>query len=101
MYERNDTVQGPFFVEEDVAVFGMITGATTVRSGVVLELHGMVNGDLTIEPGGEAVIHGTVNGTVWNSGSASIYGTINDVVNATPECRTVIDKGALIRKRRA
>ncbi|MGA8027173.1 MAG: polymer-forming cytoskeletal protein [Bryobacteraceae bacterium] len=70
-------IEGPLSIEEDSTVHGMITAGATVR----------------------AFIHGTVNGTVWNRGNVVLYATIDDAVDVAPECSTVIDARALIRKR--
>jgi cytoskeletal protein CcmA (bactofilin family) len=100
MREFHGKIEGPFSIEEDLTLHGMITAGATVQSGVVLHLHGTITGDLTVERGGQAIIHGTVNGTVFNNGGdVSILGTVDDVADLSTESRTLIDSGALIRKR--
>ena len=64
----HDKIEGPFAIEEDLALYGMVTGGATLRRGVKLILHGTIAGDLTLEPGARAIIHGTVAGRICNEG---------------------------------
>ena len=64
----HDTIEGPFAIQEDLAVYGLITQGATLCEGVKLILHGTIAGDLTVEPGSRAIIHGTVEGRIYNKG---------------------------------
>ena len=99
MRQLQGKTEGPVSIEEDTSLHGMITIGATVRKGVVFTVHGMITGDLTVENGAEAIVHGMVNGTIWNSGQAVIFGTIDALVDSGPEARSVIDKRAFIRNR--
>ncbi|WP_404479199.1 hypothetical protein [Novosphingobium sp. BL-52-GroH] len=64
----HDNVEGPFAIEEDIALYGTITGAATLRSGFRLILHGTIAGSLTVERESPAIIHGTDAGRIFNYG---------------------------------
>ena len=97
MKDRNDKIEGPFLIDEDLAFQGMITGAATVRRGVMLELSGMIVGDLDIEAGARAIVRGSVQGTVRNHGGhVEIFGSVGAVVDLSSEAQTVVDAQALI-----
>ena len=100
MRKLQGKIEGPFSVEEDSTLHGMITVGAVVRKGVMFHVHGMITGDLTVESGAEAIVRGTVNGTIWNSGQVVVYGTIDALVDNAPESRSVVDRGALIRNGR-
>ena len=98
MRDRNDKIEGPFLVEENLLFRGMVTEGATVRSGVMLDLRGMITGDLDVDSGAQAIIHGTVNGTVRNHGGyVQIFGTVDAVVDLSPDAQTVVEPGALIK----
>lgn len=91
-------IEGPFFIDRDLAVHGMITELATVRSGCTLVLHGMVTGDLVVEAGARATIHGMVNGTVMNDGGhVEIFGMVDSVCDRSPTALTVIAPNARVR----
>ena len=50
----HDKIEGPFAIEEDLALYGMVIGSATLRSGIKLILHGTIAGDLILEPGARA-----------------------------------------------
>jgi cytoskeletal protein CcmA (bactofilin family) len=100
MRDRNDKIEGPFLIEENLLFRGMITVGATVRSGVMLDLRGTITGDLDVERGARAIINGTVNGTVRNHGGCvELFGTVDAVVDLSPEAQTVVKPGALIKGR--
>jgi predicted acyltransferase (DUF342 family) len=100
MQDRNDKIEGPFVIEENLLFRGMITAGATVRAGAVLDLRGMITGNLDVERGARAIIHGTVDGTVRNHGGhVEIFGTVDEVVDLSPEAQTVVKTGALIKGR--
>lgn len=91
-------IEGPFFVDRDLAVHGMITEHATVRAGFALALHGMVTGDLVVEAGARATIHGMVNGAVINNGGhVEIFGMVDSVRDRSPLAVTVIAPNARVR----
>lgn len=91
-----DKIEGPFIIDRDMRVNGMITVEATVEAGSTLYLHGMVTGDLIVKPGATAIVHGMVNGTVRNEGGqVEIYGKADRVAD-TGSTRTHIDPKAAI-----
>ncbi len=101
MRRVDDKLQGPVLIEEDLAVHGIVTGDATLSSGAKLVLHGTITGDLIIEPRAKAIIHGTVNGMVINDGGrAEIFGTVDVIMDRSPEAVTVVDPVASVRVRR-
>lgn len=65
-------------IENNTALFGTINGATSVWSGVTLNLHGTINGNLLLKDKSTVNLHGTVNGDVINDGGElKVFGTIN------------------------
>ena len=100
MQDRSDKIEGPVLIEEDLLFRGMITVGATVRSGKMLDLRGMITGDLDVEHGAQAIIHGTVNGAVRNHGGyVELFGTVDEVIDLSPEAQTVVASGALIKGR--
>lgn len=92
----HDKIEGPFVIDRDLRIHGMITKQATVASGRTLHLHGMVTGDLIVRPGATAIIHGMVNGTVRNEGGqVEIYGKADRIVD-TGSTRTHVDGQARI-----
>lgn len=97
----HENIDGPFGIDEDLAVYGLVTVGATLRAGFKLILHGTIAGDLTIEPGARAIIHGTVAGRVRNEGGrAEIFGMVDAVEDLSPDAATVIDPAAHVRARR-
>jgi len=98
----HEDVEGPFVVEEDLAIYGVITGGATLRSGVKLILHGTIAGDLIIEPRARAIIHGTVAGRVRNEGGhAEIFGLVEAIEDLSPTAVSVVDAVAHVGRGRA
>jgi len=96
----HDSLEGPFAIEEDIALYGTITGAAILRSGFRLILHGTIAGSLTVERGSRAIIHGTVAGRIFNEGGrVELFGMADGVANSSLDAVTVIDPGALVRGR--
>lgn len=99
MEAHGGKIEGPFTVDRDLTIHGMIAGHATVRSGCKLVLHGMVTSDLLVEPDAHATVHGKVNGTVINQGGlVEIHGMVGAVVDTLPSSRTVIAHGAVITR---
>lgn len=98
----HDRIEGPIAIEEDLAVYGLITAGATLCSGVKLILHGTIAGDLIIEPGARAIVHGTVGGSITNKGGrVEMFGMANSVENLSPDGVTIIDAAAhILRSRR-
>jgi cytoskeletal protein CcmA (bactofilin family) len=91
-----DKIEGPFVIDRDMRVHGIITVSAIVEEGIILHLHGMITGDLTVKPGATAILHGMVNGTVNNEGGeVEIYGKADRVIDAG-STRTRIDPKAII-----
>ena len=96
MRDLQGKIDGPFSVDEDSALRGMITVEAIVRRGVVFHIHGMITGDLTIEDGASAIVHGMVNGTVRNYGQVVIYGKIDALADLGPNSRSRVEEQAII-----
>lgn len=93
-------IEGPFAIEDDQAIYGLVTGGATLCSGVKLVLHGTIAGDLIIEPGGRAIIHGTVAGRIYNDGGrVEVFGIADAVSNRSGAAVTIIDPVAHVRAR--
>ena len=91
-------IEGPFLIDKDLEMHGMITVSALVRGGVRFILLGMVTGDLTVERGACAIIHGTVNGVVINHGGhVEIFGAVDAVADRSPQAVTVIDPAARVK----
>lgn len=96
MESVTDKIEGPFVIDRDLQVQGMITVAAIVEPANTLHLHGMVTGDLIVKPGATAIVHGMVNGTVHNEGGhVEIYGKADRVAD-TGSTVTHIDPEAVI-----
>lgn len=94
----HDSIESPFAISEDMALYGTITGDATLESGVRFILHGTIMGDLTIEPKARAILHGTVAGRIYNRGGrAEIFGMAGAVENLSRHAETIIDSGAHVR----
>jgi len=90
---------GPFVVDRDLALHGMVTVSASVKDGCTFIVHGMVTGDLLVEPGGRAVIHGMVNGAVINHGYVEIHGWVDEVFDRERDAQTILMPSARIRGR--
>ena len=100
MRELQGKIDGPFSINEDSTLRGMITVEAIVRRGVVFHVHGMITGDLTIEDGASAIVHGMVNGTVRNYGAVVIYGKIDALTDLGPNSRSRIEEQAIVGTQR-
>src|SRR3546814_16325568 len=81
----HDKIEGPFAIEEDLALYGMVIGSATLRRGIKLILHGTIARDLILEPGARAIIHGTVAGRICTEGGrAEIFGSVDGVEDLSP-----------------
>ncbi|RSU54839.1 hypothetical protein [Sphingobium yanoikuyae] len=97
----HDTIDGPFAIEEDIALYGTITGGATLRSGRRFILHGTITGDLKLERGGRAILHGTVVGRIYNDGGrVELFGIADAVANSSGDAVTIIDPAAHVLGRR-
>ncbi len=98
MKALHEKIDGPFAIEEDVALYGMVVGNATLCRGVRFILHGTIAGNLTVEVGARAIIHGTVAGRVYNDGGrVEIFGLVDAVENLSPSAETIIDASAHVR----
>src|SRR3546814_10429045 len=78
----HDKIEGPFAIEENIALYGMVAGDATLHRGIRFILHGTITGNLTIETGARAIIHGTVAGRLYNEGGrVEIFGIADAVAN--------------------
>src|SRR3546814_19734742 len=96
----HDKIEVPFAIEEDLALYGMVIGSVTLRSGIKLILHGTIDGDLILETGERAIIHGTVAGRICNEGGrAGILGSVDGVEDISPDAVQVLDTDDNVRDR--
>ena len=100
MQTRTDKIEGPFRVTEDLTLHGMVTGDTTVASGVFLNLHGLIGGNLRIEPEARVNLHGVVGGSVTNCGFVEVAGMIVGSLTDADGGESVVKPGAMIRNER-
>ena len=97
----HENIDGPMTIDEDLAIYGLVTAGAVLQPGVKLILHGTIAGDLTIGPGSRAIIHGTVAGRVRNDGGrAEIFGMVDRVEDRSPDAVSVIDAAAHVRRGR-
>lgn len=97
----HNSIDGPYVIEEDIALYGTINGGATVQSGRRFILHGTIVGDLKVERGARAILHGTVAGRVYNDGGrVELFGMANAVANSSGDAITVIDPAAHVMGRR-
>ena len=98
MFEERGTIDGDLIIARNTRLYGIVSGAVTVKAGRTLVLHGSVGGDLILEEGAVAHVYGTVNGDVWNEGSKlCVWKT--GTVRGTLQRRSVnkVEAGATIR----
>ena len=87
----HEKIEGPFAIEEDIALYGMIAGDATLRRGVRFILHGTIAGNLTIERGARAIVHGTVAGRIYNEGGrVELFGIADAVTNGAQDAITIM-----------
>ena len=99
MIEITDKIEGPFSLQEDTVLRGMIDNQATVPNGLTFVLLGMVTGDLIAEEGSTVKIHGMVNGTVFNHGAdIEVFGIVGNIIDLVSETPTKIDSAAVIKK---
>lgn len=97
----HDAIDGPFVIEEDIALYGTITGSATLHSGRRFILRGTIAGDLRVERGARAILHGTVAGRIYNDGGrVELYGIADAVANSSSDTITIIDPAAHVMGRR-
>jgi hypothetical protein len=86
----HEKIEGPFAIEEDIALYGMIAGDATLRRGVRFILHGTI----------AAIVHGTVAGRIYNDGGrVELFGIADAVTNGAQDAITIIDPAAHVRGR--
>lgn len=102
MRAEHGKIEGPFAIEEDIVLYGMVAGDATLHRGIRFILHGTIAGDLTIEPSARAIIHSTVAGRICNEGGrAEVFGFVDAVEDLSPDAVTVIDPAAHVRSGQA
>src|SRR3546814_11003954 len=86
----HDKIEGPFAIEENIALYGMVAGDATLHRGIRFILHGTITGNLTIETGARAIIHGPVAGRIYNEGGrVEIFGIADAVANGSRAAITI------------
>jgi hypothetical protein len=76
------TFSGPFFVDEDVELHGIVDGNAYVSPGGTLALYGRILGNLHVQSGGTVTIYGTVEGLVENAGgNVTVEGSVGGVLD--------------------
>src|SRR3546814_3671229 len=87
----HDKIEGPFAIEENIALYGMVAGDATLHRGIRFILHGTITGNLTIETGARAIIHGTVAGRIYNEGGrVEIFGIADRSEEHTSELQSLM-----------
>ncbi len=97
-------IEGPLALDEDIALYGRISGGATVRSGKRFILHGTIAGDLRVEKDARAIVRGTVAGRIYNDGGrVELFGMADAIASSLHDGMTIIDPAAHVlagRKRR-
>jgi hypothetical protein len=97
----HNNIDGPYVIEEDIALYGTISGGATLAGGRHFILRGTIVGDFTVEKGAHAILHGTVAGRVYNDGGrVELFGMANAVANSSRDAITIIDPAAHVMGRR-
>lgn len=90
-------IDGPLALDEDIALYGRISGGATVRSGKRFILHGTIAGDLRVEKVARAIVRGTVAGRIYNDGGrVELFGIADAVASSSHEAVTIINPAAHI-----
>ena len=76
MINEYNTIEGDVVLDEDLCLYGMVTGDVTVPANRELRLYGMVSGNLTVEADGSAIVHGMVCKSLTAFGRAEVAGTV-------------------------
>ena len=64
-------------VDQDLVLYGMLTGRATVLSGAHFDVRGMVTGEIVLERGGRVSLYGMLTGTLLNrDGRVDVYGMV-------------------------
>ncbi|MEE4453479.1 hypothetical protein [Novosphingobium resinovorum] len=88
-------LDGPVEIEEDIALYGTVTGGATLCSSIKLILHGTIAGDLKVEKGAHAIVRGTVAGRIYNGGGkVELFGMADAICNSSRDAVTIIDPAA-------
>src|SRR3546814_4588729 len=96
----HDKIEGPFAIEENIALYGMVAGDATLHRGIRFILDGTITGNLTIETGARAIIHGTVEGRLYNEGGrVEIFGIADDATTGSRDAITINDLADHVRGR--
>ncbi|SES07075.1 hypothetical protein [Sphingobium sp. YR768] len=91
----HENLNGPFDIEEDIALYGVVTGSATLCRRTRLILHGTIAGDLKVEKGAHAILRGTVAGRIYNDGGkVELFGMADAISNSSRDAVTIIDPGA-------
>ena len=96
----HENLEGPMEIQEDMALYGIVTGGATLCSGRRLILHGTIAGDLKVQKGARAIVRGTVAGRIYNDGGrVELFGMTDGIANASQDAVTIIDPGAHVLAR--
>ena len=117
MRKIRDKIEGPYLIDEDTVLAGMVTQTLTIDSGInfdlrgmvagnlivgtgsTVEIYGMVTGNLIVRAGSIVGIYGMVIGTVINEGAEiTIYGTVGKITDHDENFRTQITSGAVVKE---
>lgn len=98
MLKIKDKILGPYHLQEDALITGMVVGDLIAEGGIQLDLRGMVTGNLIANVESNIEIYGMVVGTVINQGAEiSIHGMVGNVDNNSERAKTTIAEGAVVR----
>ena len=99
MQEIRHKIEGPYHIEQDTILKGMVTGDLIIDDGVHLDLRGMVTGNLIAKAESYIDIHGMVVGTVINEGAEiTIHGIVGGISNTDERAQTQIASSAVVKK---
>ena len=101
MQEIRHKIEGPYHIEQDTILKGMVTGNLIIDGGIHLDLRGMVTGNLIAKAGSYIDIRGMVVGTVINEGAEiTIRGVVGGISNTDERAQTQIVSGAVVKEQR-
>jgi len=99
MQEIRHKIEGPYRIEQDTILTGMVAGSLIIDGKAHLNLRGMVTGNLIAKAGSYIDIYGMVVGTVINEGAEiTIHGMVGRIRNIDERAQTQIASGALVKE---
>ena len=97
MRSENGQIEGDLYLDDELQLYGQVTGKTVVEHGGVLHLFGRCTHGLIVKAGGKAVIHGMVSGSVRNEGGyLEVQGMVIGRITTISQGETIIGHSATV-----